>query len=190
MRHLWFALSLPILAPAALAAQQGDTYTVVHPTELRAAPDATPLGQLRGGATVEILARDRGWVRVRTEGWVREADLAPADTALSTSLSAADLRADPDGTRGKVVQWTVEFLALQTADPLRQGMADQEPYMLVRGPGSENAIVYLVIPPSLMNIARTLQPLSKVIVVARVREGRSAPLGIPILDVRDLRRVK
>lgn len=190
MRHLWFVFWIPILAPVSLTAQQGDPYTVVRPTALRAAPEATPLGQLRNGAAVEVLARDRGWVRVRTEGWVREGDLIPADTTLRTSLSAADLRADPERVRGKMVQWTVQFLALQTADPLRQGMADQEPYMLVRGPGNENAIVYLVIPPSIMNSARSLQPLSRITVTARVREGRSAPLGIPILDLQDLRRTK
>ena len=183
LRYPWLLL---IALPLPLVAQQGDPYTVTRATALRTAPDAAVLGQLQSGAAVEILARDRGWVRVRTEAWVREADLSPADTSLRVSLSAADLRADPEGVRGKVLQWTVEFLALQTADPLRQGMADEEPYMLARGPDRENAILYLVLPPSLMATARNLQPLAKIVVTARVREGRSAPVGIPILDVQSI----
>jgi hypothetical protein len=184
MRHLWLFLTLTLTAP--LAAQQGDLYNVIHPTTLRTAPDAKPLGQLYAGTAVEIVAREHGWAKIHLEGWIREADLAPADSALRKALSAADLRADPEGTRGKIVQWTVEFLALQTADPLRRGLADEEPYMLARGPGGENAILYLVIPPSLMNTARALQPLARIAVTARVRDGRSEPAGIPILDVQSI----
>jgi len=190
MRHLWYLLLLPAALPAAAAFQDGDLYNVVKNTALRTAPDGQRIGQLAPGVTVELLARDRGWVRVRAEGWVPEDALLPADTSIRTSLSAADLRADPDGTRGKVVQWNVEFLAMQTADPLRQGLAENEPYMLVRGPGSENAILYLVVPPSLMSTARALQALSKIAVTARVRIGRSEPAGIPILDVQSIQRLK
>ncbi len=191
MRHLWLLLAfVPVLPAPPLTAQQGDPYAVTRSTTLRTAPEAQPLAQLSPGMRVDVLARDRGWVKVRTEGWMRESDLAPADTALRAGLSAADLRADPAGTRGKIVQWTVEFLALQTADPLRHGLADEEPYMLARGPGNENSILYLVIPPSLLSTTRALQPLSKIAVTARVREGRSEPVGIPILDIQSLQRLK
>lgn len=202
MRHLWYLLLLPVSVSVALALpsaetsafvraiQDGDFYIVTRSTALREAPDTKALAQLAQGTTVELLARDRGWVRVRTEGWVREADVQPADTTVKSMLSAADLRADPEGTQGKVVQWTVEFLALQTANPLRKGLADAEPYMLARGPGTENAILYLVVPPSLLSTARALQPLAKLSVSARVREGRSAPAGIPILDVQSLQKLK
>jgi hypothetical protein len=184
-------------APAPAAAQDtagttnsGDgVYTVERPTVLRTAPDAAVVGELRGGATVQVIAHDREWVRVRTEAWIPAAGLVPADTAFRARLSAADLRADPDGTRGKVVQWTVQFLALQTADPLRQGMADGEPYLLARGPGSENALLYLVVPPSLLGTARALDPLVNIAVTARVRDGRSEPVGVPILDLQAFRRL-
>lgn len=201
MRHLFFSLSGPgsLVAAAMLmifavavpvAAQQGETYSVSHPTQLRTAPDAVTLGQLRAGATVEVIARDRGWVRVRTEGWVQEADLIPADTGFSARLSAADVRSDPVASHGRLVRWTVEFLALQTADPLRHGMAVDEPYLLARGPVGENSLLYLVVPPSLLGTARALQPLSRLVVTARVREGRSEPVGIPILDLQTIRRTQ
>lgn len=178
-------------APGAGTTLTGDgVYTVERATVLRAAPEAAAVGELRGGATVEVIAHDCGWVRVRTEAWIPAAGLVPADTAFRARLSAADLRADPEGTRGKVVQWTVQFLALQTADPLRQGMADGEPYLLAKGPGGENALVYLVVPPSLLGTARALDPLVNIAVTARVRDGRSEPVGVPILDIQALRRLQ
>ena len=126
----------------------------------------------------------------RIEGWVPERDVVPADSTLRTPLSAADLRADPAGTRGKVVRWEVELLSLQTADPLRRDFAEDEPYLLARGPGSENAIVYLAVPPSLVATARALasRTVSHATVIARVRNGRSEPLGVPILDLLSLAR--
>jgi len=188
----------PARRTAATAATQpapssdaGDgAYTVARPTVIRTAPDAAPVGELRAGAGVEVVGHDRGWVRVRTEAWVPASEIVPADTAYRATLSAADLRADPDGTRGKVVQWTVQFIALQTADPLRRGLATDEPYVLARGPGRENALLYLVVPPSLLGTARALTPLDNVAVTARVRDGRSEPVGVPILDIQAIRRLQ
>jgi len=181
----------PAAASAAAApAVSNDSYNLAVPSVLRDAPSSAAIGQLQKTANVEVIARDRGWSRVRIEGWVPDSVLVPADTAFRANLSAADLRADPVGTRGKMVMWNVEFLALQTADPLRHGLADEEPYILARGPNSENALLYLVVPPSLMGTARALQPLARITVTARVRDGRSDPVGIPILDIQTLRRIR
>jgi hypothetical protein len=125
-------------------------------------------------------------VRVRIEGWVQEKDLAPADTAFGAGLSAADLRADPNGTRGKLVRWEVQILAMQRADPLRREMAPDEPYLLAKGPGSESALLYLAVPPSLLAEAKAIAPLTTVIITARVRTGRSDPVGTPVLDLQSL----
>jgi hypothetical protein len=154
------------------------------------APEAAPRGRLEPGTPVEALARDHGWVRIRTEGWVRESDLAPSDTAIRTSVSAADLQSTPDKFRGVMLKWTVEYLAYQTADTLRHGLSPGEPYILARGPDLENALVYLAIPPSLVGMVRALTPLTKVTVVARVRDGRSEPAGIPVLDIQSIQPVK
>jgi hypothetical protein len=181
------AAAAPVTAPAPA---DGDSYNVLVPSVLRAAPSAGAIGDLRKGASVTVLARDRGWVRVRAEGWVPDSALTPADTTFRAGLSAADLRADPVAAHGKMVVWTVEFLALQTADPLRHGLADGEPYILARGPGSENALLYLVVPPSLVGTARALQPLAKITITARVRDGRSEPVGVPILDLQTIRRTR
>jgi hypothetical protein len=150
---------------------------------LRAAPDAKPLATVAQGTTLTPLARDRGWVRVRLEGWVPERDVAPADTSVRMGVSAADLRADPVGSRGKVVRWSVQILAKQKADILRRDLAPDETYLLARGPYEENALLYLVVPPSLMVFAKSMPELSQAMITARVRTGRSELVGVPILDL-------
>ena len=153
---------------------------------LRTAPGGAVIGSVASPATVIPLARERGWVRVRVEGWVREQDLLPVDSTLRTALSAADLRADPEGTKGKLVRWKVEVLAFQRADALRRDLATGEPYLLARGPAGENALLYLALPASMVAEATAITPLTVVQITARVRTGRSAPTNVPILDVEAL----
>jgi hypothetical protein len=150
---------------------------------LRAAPDARALATVAQGTTLIPLARERGWVRVRLEGWVPEKDVAPADTSVRMGVSAADLRADPVGSRGKVVRWSVQILAKQKADALRRDLAPDETYLLARGPYEENALLYLVVPPALLVMAKSVPELSQAMITARVRTGRSELVGVPILDL-------
>jgi len=159
------------------------TLRVARTTIGRNAPNGLAVGQIGAGSYVVPLARSRGWVRVRSEVWVPERDVVPADSTYGAALSAADLRADPEGTRGKTVRWEVQVLALQYADPLRRDLAKDEPYFLAKGPGAEDQLLYLAIPPSLLAEARSTQALTRLLVTARVRTGRSQPVGIPILDI-------
>jgi hypothetical protein len=154
--------------------------------ELRESPGGRSIATLADSARIESLYRERGWVRVRVEGWVRDAEVDVADSSLRSALMPSDLRADPEGTKGKLVRWEVQKIALQNADPLQRDMARDEPYMLARGPGADHALVYLSLPPSLIVPARRIAPLAFVTVIARVRNGRSAPGGVPILDVQSL----
>ena len=152
-------------------------------TTLYTAPDAGTIGTVDSTARVTAIARDRGWVRVQVEGWVRAQDLGPSDSTVLTTISAADLKAQPDRYRGQVVRWVVQKIAVETADPLRKGMAPDEPYILARGPGQENSLLYLALPPSLVDQAKRIDPLAPITVTARVRAGRSEPSGVPLLDV-------
>jgi len=181
-----------MLAARGVAAQETTLHVATKPTVVRTAPatEAAPtpaVGQLAKSAAVEVLARDREWVRVRLEGWVREADLAVADSTLR-QLSAADIRSDPERSRGKLVRWNVQVVALQTSDPLRTGLRPGEQYLLALGPGVEKTLVYIALPESLIAAARSLPPLADVTVTARVRSGRSEPAGVPILDLQSLTR--
>jgi hypothetical protein len=156
---------------------------VARAAVIRNAPNGLVIGQIGAGTIVEPLARSRGWVRVRTSVWIPERDVVPTDSSFGATYSAADLRADPEGTRGKTVRWEVQVLALQFADQLRRDLAKDEPYFLAKGPGSEDALLYLAVPPSLLAEAHATPPLTRILVTARVRTGRSQPVGIPILDI-------
>lgn len=175
--------SAPADAAPAVEPMPPNAMRVSRATILRNAPNGLVVGQLGPGTFVTPLARSRGWVRVRADIWVPERDVVPADSSFGASLTAADLRADPEGTRGKTVRWEVQVLALQYADPLRRDLAEGEPYFLAKGPGTEDQLLYLAIPPSLLADGRATQPLTRLLITARVRTGRSQPVGIPILDL-------
>ena len=185
-------LSLSVIAAGSLCAQETAPHVATKSTPIRSAPATTTsptpaVGQLAKGTTVEVIGREREWVRVRLEGWVRESDLTVADSTLRP-LSAADVRSDPSGSQGKLVQWDVEAISLQTADPLRTGLQPGEQYLLALGPGAEKTLVYLAVPAALLQTARSLPPMAQVTVTARVRNGRSEPAGVPVLDIQTLSR--
>lgn len=166
-----------------------EALTPLRETVIRAAPDGDSVGGVAPGAVLVPLARDRDWVRVRLEAWVRENELRAMDSTIMTRLSAADLRADPEGTRGVMVRWNVQVLSpIQRADVLRRELAQDEPYLIARGPDQESALLYLAIPPSLLEVAGAMTPLTNVVITARVRTGRSAPVGVPILDLLSIVR--
>lgn len=176
----------------AASSQDAPLYNAARVAAIRTAPGAEgslspTVAQVNRGATVEVIARDRGWVRVRLEGWVREADLIVADSSLRP-LSAADIRSDPVSSQGKLVRWRVQAISMQTADALRTGLRSGEQYLLALGPGAEKTLVYLVVPPALMPSARNLPAMADIVVVARVRNGRSEPAGVPILELQSLTR--
>lgn len=192
-----FPIAFTALLLFAAAGQAQDTLrappqTVIpaRPAVLRASPAGKPTGRADTSARLQVLARDRNWLRVRAEGWVLATDVVPADSGGLTGMSAADLRADSAGSRGKLVRWEVEFVALHTADPLRKGLVDGEPYMLVQGPGDERSLLYVAVPPSLLGTARAVPPLANLTIVARVRFGRSDPVGVPVLDLQALSRAQ
>lgn len=185
-------LSLFLIGATSLSAQDASPHVASKSTPIRSAPTTgsvpTPaVGQLAKGATVDVIGRDREWVRVRLEGWVRDSDLTVADSTLRP-LSAADVRSDPAGAQGKLVQWEVEAISLQTADALRTGLQPGEQYLLALGPGAEKTLVYLAVPESLLPTARNLRALAPITVTARVRNGRSEPAGVPILDLQSISR--
>jgi hypothetical protein len=174
-------------APPAAGSQSQRT---TRQTALRAAPGGAERASVAAGASVEALARSEGWVRVRIEGWVPERDLTVADSMAASAVSAADLRADPDQYRGRVLRWEVQAVSVQRADPLRRGLAADEEYLLARGPGDEGAIVYVALPRSLVTEIRALPPLTDIFITARVRDGRSPPVGAPLLDLISFSRIQ
>lgn len=150
---------------------------------LHMGPGGSTIGQLSSGSVVAPEARERGWVKVRVEAWVPESLFVPADSAFGARLTAADLRADPDGHKGKIVRWDVQVVGMQLADPLRRDMTRDEPFLLTIGPAGENTTVYVTVPQGLITEARSIAPLTNIILTARIRTGRSNPTGAPILEM-------
>lgn len=184
----------PTQAPATAPVQTAPTPAVTSPPPLGAlrtertvplsqGPNGNRLGELVAGTIVTPQARERGWVKVRVEAWVPESLFVPADTAYGALLTAADLRANPDGHRGRIVRWEVQIIGMQTADPLRRDMTANEPFLLAMGPTGENATLYVTVPQALVAESRTIAPLTTVILTARIRTGRSNPTGAPILEL-------
>jgi hypothetical protein len=154
--------------------------------ELHRAPNAPPAGSLEADMPVRITARAGEWVRVETQAWVRERDLRPAGNAALNNVTAAELRANPERFKGRLIRWTIQFIALQTADDLRPDFAAGERYILARGPAPEYAFAYVVVPAEQAAQVARIAPLASVTIIARVRSGRSAYLANPILELVDI----
>jgi hypothetical protein len=157
---------------------------------LRDEPEGHALASLGTGVPMTVVARDHGWVRVHVDGWVREDSVQVSNGPTTGSLSAADLRVDPQGSKGKTVRWGVQILALETADFLHHDLSPDEPYLLARGPGSDNTLLYVAVPPSMLASAKTLAAAAPVnaMLVATVRVARGEPVGVPVLDAQSIAR--
>ena len=131
---------------------------------------------------VRILARSGEWVRVETQGWVKESDLKPG-TGVLVGVSGAELRTHPREFEGKLLQWTVQFIALPSADELRPDIPSGKRYMLARGPLPEAGFVYVMLAPEQIPQAEKFPPLTHLVIVARVRTGRSQYVGNPVVEL-------
>ncbi len=171
--------------PAAASALL-DRAVTAHPAEVHRVPDGDMAGSLAENTSVRVLARSGDWVRIATEGWIKEADLKPSAPGVLAGVSGAEVRARPADFEGKLVQWTVQFIALQTADELRREVPRGERYMLARGPLPEAGFVYVRLQPVQVGRVEQLQPLAELVIVARVKVARSQYLGNPVVELVDL----
>ncbi|MGE5743192.1 MAG: hypothetical protein ACM368_04625, partial [Gemmatimonadota bacterium] len=82
--------------------------------------------------------------------------------------------------------WTLEIIALRTADDLRPDIPDGSAYLLARGPVPERSFIYVVVPESKRAAVDALSPLATVQATVRVRTGRSRFVGNPVVDLVSL----
>jgi hypothetical protein len=172
--------------PAPAGPETLDHAVTAHRTDLRRVPDGDSAGSLPEGTPVRVLARSGDWVRVSTEGWIRESDLKPSAPGVLAGVSGAEVRARPADFEGKTVQWAVQYLALQTADELRPEIPRGQRYMLARGPLPESGFLYVMLPAGWLARVERLQPLAEIVIVARIKAGRSKLLGNPVVELVDL----
>ncbi len=155
---------------------------------LHLTPDGDTVARALDGTHVEITGREGDWTRVRVEGWVPTATLVSPDSAAVTpDLTVAALRAEPERYEGRRVRWTLRFISLERAEQEREDFYEGEPFVLARPTGSsEEGFVYLAVPADLLSRVKGLEPLQTIEVMARVRTGRSALMGVPVLELLTL----
>ncbi len=186
------AEALPARSAAPTAAGEGadaprlDRAVTSDSAQLHRTPDGVPTGVLAPDASVRVLARSGEWVRVQTEGWVRESDLRPATPGVLVGVSGAEVRSRPREFEGKLLQWVVQFIAIQRADELRQEIPEGQRYVLSRGPLPEAGFVYIVVDDVQLARFERLEPLSELVIIGRVRTARSQYLGNPVLDLVEM----
>lgn len=152
------------------------------PVELHVSPEGDTLAVLQPDADLEILARQGSWARVRLEGWVWVPSTLPADSAAG-DLTPADVAANPDQYRGRQVRWRLQYVSLENAEPARTDFFEGEPFILGRAPDGDQGFIYVAVPPELLEEVAELRPLQLIDVLGRVRTGRSALMGVPVIDL-------
>lgn len=154
------------------------------PTVLLATPEGDTVGHALAGAQVEVTDREGDWARIRMDGWVRAPALvSPDSAAVSENLTVEALRADPDRYQGRRVRWTVRFISLERAERERSDFYEGEPFILARPTGGAEGFVYLAVDPDMLSRVEQLEPLETIEVVARVRTGSGALMGVPVLEL-------
>jgi hypothetical protein len=72
---------------------------------------------------------------------------------------------------------------VERAEPARVDFHENEPFILARSAQGEQGFVYVAVPPELLPDAEALRPLQVIVVLGRVRTGRSALMGHPVIDL-------
>lgn len=148
---------------------------------LRGAPEGPVLADLPAGVVVRALESRGGWTRVEVEGWV---PASAVQVGVEGDVDPEVVELAPSGTFvGRSVTWTVEYVAVQTADEWRTDFRRGETFALARVPGGEGRYVYLALPERLAPRFRELAPFERIRVAGTIRTERSELTGNPILDV-------
>ena len=174
--------SAPSSAPSTKPIADNDRAAVSHETGLFATPQGGQYGILQTGAPTRILGRSGEWVRVQTEGWVREGDLEKASGGALTGISAADVRSDPARYVGKTVEWRLQLIAVQTADELRTEIPRGQKYLLTRGPLPEPGFVYVTVSESQAAEFRTLPALQELTLRVAIKAAKTKYLTTPVVE--------
>jgi hypothetical protein len=151
-------------------------------------PAGDTLAGIRPGATVQVIAREGDWARVRVEGWTFTAGVTAdgADAGVLSDVGRHQLAADPDRYRGRLIEWTLQFIALQQAERFRSDFLEGEPFLLAKGPDDDAGFVYVAVPPEHLEAVRGLAPLQRIRVLGRIRTARSTLTEAPVIDLLEL----
>lgn len=172
-------------APAAPAAASAgpDRGVVARRTPLTLTPGGESVGAADSGLSVRIIARSGGWSRVQLETWVPDSALNLAPAGVLVGVSQAEVRADPARYIGQIVEWRLQFVAVQKADELRPEIPEGTSYLLTRGPLPEPGFVYVMVPPDKLPQFESLPPLKELVIRGTVRAATTKYLPTPVLEL-------
>ena len=170
--------------PGSPAARQDSALrgTLKTGTLIQRTPDGETLATVASPSLIILGARDREWVRVALEGWVRQSEVQGAVTTIP-AITAAMLREQPDRYVGRSVDWRLQFLARQVADELRPEMPLGHAYLLARGPLPETGFVYVMVTKAQSDQLQGLKPLDELTATVTVRAARTRYLATPVVEL-------
>jgi len=173
---------------SAPAAPAGDQAAFVHKAPLVAAPGGGDVGSADSGAAAHVLSSIEGWTHVQIDAWVPDSFLHSTDSQVLVGVSEAEVRADPARYVGKLVEWRVQFIALQKADELRPEIPMGQPYLLTRGPLPEPGFVYVVVPSTMAAQFQSVPALKELTIRGTIRSASTKYLPTPVLDLAEVVR--
>jgi hypothetical protein len=156
---------------------------VSRETGLARSPDSTPYATLQPGIPARVMARSGAWVRVQLDGWIKEADLKPADNGVLREVSAEEVQSSPARYVGQPLEWRLQLIAVQVADELRPEIPAGRPYLLTRGPLPEPGFVYVTVPDTMVARFRALRPLQELTLRVSLTAARTRYLATPVADL-------
>jgi hypothetical protein len=159
-----------------------DRVEAARETAVFAAPEAAQFATVQAGTPTRVLGRSGEWVRVQLEGWMRAGDLQSASGAAVSGVTAAEVRSDPARYLGRVVEWRLQLIAVQTADELRTEMPNGQQYLLTRGPLPEPGFVYVTVSDAQAAEFRAAPALQEMTLRVTIKAARSKYLTTPIVQ--------
>ena len=169
--------------PPPRAGADNDRATVSRETALFATPQGGRYATLQIGTPTRIVGRNGEWVRVQTEGWVREDDLEEASGDALTGITAAEMRSDPSHYVGKTVEWRLQLIAVQTADELRTEIPRGQKYLLTRGPLPEPGFVYVTVSDRQATEFQSLPALQELTLRVTIKAAKTKYLTTPVVEL-------
>ena len=169
--------------PAAEPSGPAEGVEVSRETGLARAPDSTPYATLQPGIPARVMGRSGEWVRVQLDGWIKEADLKPADNGVLREVSAEEVQKTPARYVGQPLEWRLQLIAVQVADELRPEIPTGHPYLLTRGPLPEPGFVYVTVPDTMVARFRALPPLTELTLRVSLTAARTRYLATPVADL-------
>lgn len=170
-------------APPAAPPAGVEGVVTLRETGLARTPDSGAMATLPAGTAGRVVGRSGEWIRLQVEGWVRDADVKPAEAGVLAGVSAAEVRASPQRFVGQTLDWRLQIIAVQLADELRPEMPFGQPYLLTRGPLPEPGFVYVTIPPERVAEFRALPALHEMTLRVTLKAARTRYLATPVAEL-------